>query len=188
MLGFILSRNLHMLCFHKIPLRQCIACINSGTFLKLTFRFGIVAGVQIEQCQQLMCTDKIRVHGQNLFELNYRQIKASLLTVPQCDIIFFHRLIHGIQTCRIIAQLVHVIICNVTFPIQILTDYPFTERCNNFSHFIIDKAQEISGLNITLVQFQTLVQAFHRTCQISDRCFFKSLIIIKVGKTHQFLI
>ena len=68
--------------------------------------------------------DKPGIQGQNLFQLDYRQVFITLVALRQCSVIFFDGLIDGIQPAGVGLQSVYIFIRNIFFRLHVLADNP----------------------------------------------------------------
>ena len=83
-------------------------------------RLGILFIHNVKQCQKLICFHICRMHLNCFLKLEYSQILTALVTVIQCLIVSFDRLIDLIQLVFFLFYLYNIIIGNVLFRLEIL--------------------------------------------------------------------
>ena len=142
----------------------------------------------MQKRQKLVGPDEPGVQGENLLQLDHRQVLAVLVAVYQGLVIFLDGLVDRLQPCGIGLHLIDIIICKILFGFQILADHPLTEGRYHFAHLKIHQSQKVPGFYIIFVEFQALPKTVDGSCQIPDTCFFQTVIIICIGGADQLLI
>ena len=165
--------------FYLMKIAKCsrISSINLCRFFQQLSCLFVLLLLHIDQRQQMISLDQIRILRQNLFQLNHGHILIILFAVQQRLIILLYGLIDGLQFVFIGLQLCNIEICRIIFFHGILTDDPFTQGGNHFSRLIIHQTQQVSGINVLFIKLQTSLQTGNRTRQIPDTGLLQSFIV-----------
>ena len=130
----------------------------------------------------MISLDQLRILGQDLLELDHRDVFIAVITVLQRQIILFDRLVDDIQTVRVLLEVLDIFDGYVVVRLNIFGNDPLRERRHYLSHLKIDETEKIPGRDIQLVEFQASPEHIDRPGEISDLSLFEPLIIVKSGQ------
>ena len=165
-----------------------VRLIDPDSLLQKFSRFLILTVLNIEEREKVISLDQLRILGQDLLELDHRDVFIAVITVLQCQIILFDRLVDDIQTVRVLLEVLDIFDGNVVVRLNIFGNDPLRERRHDLSHLKIDETEKIPGRDIQLVEFQASPEHIDRPGEISDLSLFEPLIIVKSGQHDRLLL
>ena len=149
--------------------------------------------LDIQKREQLPCAQIMRIELQYLLELENRDIEIVGIAALERVIIASDRRCNIRDHLRAFIEHPQITVRKIVlfmqaFVVDALADDPLAESRNAFPDFKIAQSQQISRLQIVLVEPQALFQRFNRAGNVTDLCSFKARVIHIVGSIYNFLV
>ena len=149
--------------------------------------------LDIQKREQLPCAQIMRIELQYLLELENRDIEIVGIAALERVIIASDRRCNIRDHLRAFIEHPQITVRKIVlfmqaFVVDALADDPLAESRNAFPDFKIAQSQQISRLQIVLVEPQALFQRFNRAGKVTDLRSFKARVIHIVGSIYNFFV
>ena len=132
----------------------------------------------------MVALDQIRILRQHTLQLDDCHIVVTLAAVLQRLIVFMDRLVNDVQLVFIRLKPAYVKVRRIILRHDIFADDPLAECGNHLADLIVNKTEQVSGVDVFFIKFQASLQTGHRSGKVADACLLKPLVVQQIGNPH----
>ena len=149
--------------------------------------------LNIKQRKKLPCAQIARIHRQHLLQLQNRNIQIIGIAAFQSVIISLDgavKILHRLPACLNLCQILRpeILLAVKSLVVDVLGDHPLRKCRNRLSDLVVNETEKIPGIQIVLVEPQTVLQRQDCAGKIPHLCLLQPVIIQIIGRIYNFLI
>ena len=170
-----------------------VVYIQKKAALQLFISPLVLLVLNIKQGKELSCAQIARIHRQHLLQLQNRNIQIIGIAAFQSVIISLDgavKILHRLPACLNLCQILRpeILLAVKSLVVDVLGDHPLRKCRNRLSDLVVNETEKIPGIQVILVEPQTVLQRQDCTGKIPHLCLLQPVIIQIIGRIYNFLI